>query len=240
MKKSVTISIGMISLAVLLLSGCGQIPVNKHKKNENQSYIKLQAEDASLITACTEIAEYRLMSYYPQFRFSTEYSDDGTSVISFDADENWDESKLEQICRYGRLTFRKGTDTETDDEGNTVPTGEIILENSDISKAEVNFIDNGMGQEYSVHISMNAAGSDKFSLATSVLAGKDIPLSIWFDNELISSPKVTAPITNGEAVITGNFDADSAAELANAIDSGAMPCALAVIDHKIVTSQDNK
>ena len=73
-----------------------------------------------------------------------------------------------------------------------------------------------------------------------MLASTDIPLSIWFDNELISSPKVTAPITNGEAIITGNFDADSAAELANAIDSGAMPCALTVIDHKIVTSQDNK
>ena len=42
------------------------------------------------------------------------------------------------------------------------------------------------------------------------MAGTGESISIWMDNDMISAPTVNEAITNGEAVISGNFTADSA------------------------------
>lgn len=239
MRKAASIPFAVLTLSALLLGGCGKNSGSSEKTDKYDSYIKLKAEDAGLIDHCTEIAESRLLSYYPQIESDADHDEEGTLIISFDCPEDWDDAAIDKICRCGRLTFRKGTDTGTDTGGNTVPTGEIVLDNSDVSKAEAAMVETIDGLEYSVTISMNGSGRDKFAAATQELAGTDMPLSIWFDDELISAPTVAAPITDGQAVITGNFSKDSAEELANAIDSGAMPCGLTVIEKKINKPHDD-
>lgn len=240
MTKARTLSLGVLTLAALFLNGCGTKNDSASNNEAHQSFIKLQAEDAGLIKTCTEVAEYRLLSYYPQLTFDAEYAEQGVSVISFDCPENWDDRVLEQICRYGKLTFVKGAETETDDNGTIVPKGEIILENNDISNATATMMSDESGQNFAVTLALNDAGRDKFAAATEELAGTDTPISIWFDGELISSPTVQFPITDGQAMITGDFTLDSASDIANAIDSGALPCGLSVIDHKITLPQETE
>ena len=122
------------------------------------------------------------------------------------------------------LTFRKGTDTTTDEDGNEVPSGEIVLKGDDIVSAKGGIVSQeGKEIEYGVSLELSKSGTEKFADATSELAGSSTPISIWMDNTLISAPTVNSAITDGKAQITGNFDLESATKLANQINSGALP-----------------
>ncbi len=222
-----------ICMAAALLSGCNvETPVSEPPKGYDSS-ITLQAEVSTLITDCTQVVESRLKSEYPQLDLNVTYPDAETSVIAFNCPENWNDTTLETLCRYGELTFRKGTDAEVNSEGVTVPTGEIVLRNTDIDDAEAILMSDVSGETYAVSVILCDSGRDKFAAATEELAGTSTPIAIWFDDELISAPAVSTAITDGKAVITGDFTLDSASELAAAIDSGALPCGLDIIEFKI-------
>jgi len=229
MKKKIAIT----ALAAALLSGCNvEAPVSEPPKGYDSS-ITLQAEVSTLITDCTQIAEMRLISEYPELDLNVTYPDAETALIEFDCPDNWNEATLETLCRYGELTFRKGTDTEVNSEGQTVPTGEIILQNTDINDAEAVLMSDVSGESYAISVTLFDSGRDKFAAATGELAGTGTPIAIWFDDELISAPTVSSAIADGNVLITGNFTLDSASELAAAIDSGALPCGLTITDFKI-------
>lgn len=127
------------------------------------------------------------------------------------------------------LTFRKGTDTTTDAEGNTVPSGEIVLTGDDIASAKSQYLptDDGKDLEYVVSLELKSdgenSGKEKFAAATGELMGTETPISIWMDNTMISAPRVNSTITDGKAQISGSFDADSSKKLADQINSGALP-----------------
>ena len=84
---------------------------------------------------------------------------------------------------------------------------------------------------YVVSLKLTKTGASKFAEATARLKGQVI--SIWMDDIEISAPTVNDTITNGEAIISGNFDADSAKELADKINAGSLPFALTVDDSKL-------
>ncbi|MCR4888858.1 MAG: SecD/SecF family protein translocase subunit [Ruminococcus sp.] len=140
-------------------------------------------------------------------------------------ESNFDpEGAVKELGEMAELTFRKGTDSETDEEGNTVPTGDIVINGSDIAEAGYTQQPDSYGNlEWVVTLKLNASGTEKFGTATSELAGSQTPISIWMDNNMISSPTVNNAITNGNAVITGNFTSESAKKLADQINSGALP-----------------
>ena len=135
------------------------------------------------------------------------------------------ESAVKELGEMAVLTFRKGTDTTTDENGNEVPSGEIVLVGDDIASAKsmYNRLEEGKDFENYVSLTLNESGKKKFADATSELAGTSTPISIWMDNTLISAPSVNDAITGGQAQITGNFDEESATKLANQINSGALP-----------------
>lgn len=222
-----------ICMASALLSGCTPDVLPSEPPKGYDSSITLQAEVGTLITDCTQVAEMRLKYEYPELELNVSYPDAETSVIEFDRPENWNESTLEALCRNGELTFRKGTDTEVNSEGQAVPTGEIVLQSSDIDMAKTVQMPNEYELTYVVSIKLFDSGRTKFAAATEELAGTDTPIGIWYDDELISAPTVAAPITDGEVVISGNFTLESANELSAAIDSGALPCGLTITDFKI-------
>lgn len=221
------------AMAAALLTGCNvEAPVSEPPKGYDSS-ITLQAEVSTLITDCTQVAESRLKSEYPQLDLNVTYPDAETSVIEFNCPENWNDTTLETLCRYGELTFRKGTDTEVNSEGQTVPTGEIVLQNTDIKKSEAVKVLNADEDVCQVTVKLCDSGREKFADVTRELAGTDTPIAIWFDDELISAPTVSTAIIDGNMAITGDFTWDSAKEIAAAIDSGALPCGLDIIDFKI-------
>ncbi len=184
--------------------------------------------DKNQLDAATEIIKTRLTSL--GITDNEVYSDEKSDriIVRFpwqvgESDFN-PEAAVKELGEMAELTFRKGTDTTTDENGETIPTGEIVLMGSDIDSAQAQYRQDDKGDyEYLVALVLKEEGRSKFADATSELAGSSTPISIWMDNTMISAPSVNDAITNGEAVISGNFDQDSSKKLADQINSGALP-----------------
>jgi preprotein translocase subunit SecD len=78
---------------------------------------------------------------------------------------------------------------------------------------------------WQVSFTLNGQGASKFASATQQLVGRQ--LAVVLDNIVISAPEVRSAITGGQGVITGNFTADEAKNLAVVLNSGALPVELA-------------
>lgn len=119
-------------------------------------------------------------------------------------------SAINELGETALLTFREGTQD---------PNGAIVLQGSDVDQASVGYDQEKL--QYIVLLKLTSEGADKFSEATGRLVGKTI--SIFMDNECISYPTVNQQISGGDASISGNFTQEEAKELANKINSGALP-----------------
>lgn len=110
--------------------------------------------------------------------------------------------------------------------GNEDSTDIILSGSADIANAAAGMDESG---KYVVNLTFTDQGMQKFSAATA----KYSQISIWMDDTMISAPTVKEQITTNNAYIEGNFDADSATELANKINAGSLPFALTVDDSKL-------
>ncbi len=117
------------------------------------------------------------------------------------------ENAVKELGETALLTFRENQD------------GDVVLEGTDVKEARAG-MDTQTG-EYIVSLELSDEGAKKFSEATDRLMGQYI--SIWMDDTMISMPQVNAHITDGNAQISGNFDAESAKDLADKINGGALP-----------------
>ena len=105
----------------------------------------------------------------------------------------------------------------------------ILSGAADIAGAEPGY--DSENSQYIVSLDLTSAGAEKFAAATKRLKGSTI--SIWMDDTMISAPTVNEVITDGKAMISGNFDADSATELSDKINAGSLPFALTVDESKL-------
>lgn len=83
-----------------------------------------------------------------------------------------------------------------------------------------------------VTITFDAEGSQKFADLTRKNLQK--PLAIVIDNKLISAPTVQSVIDQGNAVISGNFTIKDAKELSVALNSGALPVPITLVQQRTV------
>lgn len=135
----------------------------------------------------------------------------------FDAD-----SAIKELGQTAVLSFRKGSSKDAD--GN--PTGDIVFEGTQVKKAQAVYIpsdDLGNNYQWAVSLKLKDEGAKAFSDATAELSKTKDTISIWIDDILISAPTVQEQISNGEAIISGNFDSQTAQSLANKINGGALP-----------------
>ena len=98
---------------------------------------------------------------------------------------------------------------------------------------------NQAGTGWEVAIRFNDKGGKKFAELTKKLAGTGRTLGIFLDDNLVSAPVVgvefaTTGITGGSAVITGNFDIDSANGLAIQLRGGSLPFPVEVVENRTV------
>jgi len=77
---------------------------------------------------------------------------------------------------------------------------------SELSKGQLGF---------EVAVSFDEAGTDVLARLTSANVGKHV--AILVDGELVSAPRIAAPIVQGMAVINGNFDETEAKRIAEGI-----------------------
>lgn len=104
------------------------------------------------------------------------------------------------------------------------------LTGKDLNNASVEF-DQRTGRPQ-ISLQFNAEGTKLFSDITTRNVGK--PVAIFLDGVELSAPVVQTAITNGRAVINGQFDVQYAKTLASRLNSGALPVPIHLISQQNV------
>ena len=127
---------------------------------------------------------------------------------------------VDSLSKTGNLTFK-------DADGNEVLNG------TDVDEASV--VINSSSNAPVVSLKLTDEGAKKFAEATEANLHKKI--SIYMDDEEISSPTVNAVITDGNAIIEGSGSLDEAKNLAGLINAGALPVTVKAIQIENVGAQ---
>ncbi len=136
-------------------------------------------------------------------------------------DESFDpEEAVKELGETAMLSFREGYHGDLTD-GQTYEDLPLVLTGSDVKSATAVYLNDS--NDYAVSLELNESGKEAFSEATGRLVTTNGRISIWMDDNEISYPNVSAHITDGNAIISGSFDADSSKELADKINGGALP-----------------
>lgn len=130
------------------------------------------------------------------------------------------EAAVKELGETAMLSFREGASSAIGS-GQTYEDLPLVLNGSDVESARA--IYNTQDKEYQVELKLKDSGVTAFSEATERLSASNGVISIWMDDDMISEPRVSAHIADGSATISGSFDADSAKELADKINGGALP-----------------
>ena len=104
------------------------------------------------------------------------------------------------------------------------------LNGKHIKKAKLDF-ENQTGNPV-VALEFTTEGAKIFSQVTKRNIGK--PVAIIIDNLILSAPTVKQEITEGTAIISGSFTVDQAKKLAIAINSGALPLPIKLIEQRSI------
>jgi protein-export membrane protein SecD len=112
--------------------------------------------------------------------------------------------------------------------GQYVITRKPVVGGENLTDAKLDF-QNGAAV---VSFKFNTVGGRKFGEVTKNHIGEQ--LAIVLDNEVISAPTIQSAIMGGSGVITGNFTADTANDLALLLRSGALPAPLEVLEERTV------
>lgn len=132
------------------------------------------------------------------------------------------QTAIDEIGTTAKMVFRKGSTAD----------GEEILSGDDVTSANAAYNET---EGWVVQLKFNSAGAAAFADATTEQAANNGTISIWLDDENISTATVNEAITGGEAIIKGKFDQDSASTLANQINSGALPFALSAESYSTIS-----
>jgi len=86
--------------------------------------------------------------------------------------------------------------------------------------------------EYQVSFELTPNGSNIFRDFTTQNIGES--LAIVLDNQVISAPVINEPITDGQGVISGNFDYETSNALAIQLRYGSLPIPLKIVETRTV------
>jgi len=142
-------------------------------------------------------------------------------------------SAIKLIGQTAQLSFKEETPAKDQKEATQTPiflrlTKDTGLTGKHIKKAQLTF-DNQTGKPQ-VALIFTDEGGKLFAKITERNVGK--PVAIYLDQFLLSAPVVQQKIEGGNAVITGNFTVDEAKKLAIAINSGALPLPIKLVEQK--------
>jgi protein-export membrane protein SecD len=105
------------------------------------------------------------------------------------------------------------------------------LSGKNLKSAAVTFQNQGLS-EPQVSLKFDDEGTKLFAEITKKNLQKRV--AIYLDSEIISAPTVQSEITNGEAVITGNFTIDQAKKLVQRLNEGALPVPITLVSQQSV------
>ncbi|GBE16576.1 foldase protein PrsA precursor [bacterium BMS3Abin15] len=111
------------------------------------------------------------------------------------------------------------------------------LSGKNLKTADVVFANQGLS-EPQVSLKFDDEGTKVFAELTKNNIGKTI--AIYLDETIISAPVVQVEITNGEAVITGDFSVDEAKKLSQRLNEGALPVPLTLVSQQSIEASLGK
>ncbi|MCK8436780.1 protein translocase subunit SecD [Streptomyces sp. D2-8] len=116
--------------------------------------------------------------------------------------------------------------------------GPAEVDGTDVDKAQA-VLNTQTGAGWTVTMDFTGAGGKKFADVTGKLAQNQSPqnqFAIVLDGDVVSDPYVSQALTGGNAEISGNFNQQSAQELANMLSYGALPLTFKVDSMTTVTA----
>ncbi|GGX08990.1 protein translocase subunit SecD [Streptomyces lomondensis] len=116
--------------------------------------------------------------------------------------------------------------------------GPAEVDGTDVDKAQA-VLNTQTGAGWTVTMDFTDGGAKKFAAITGKLAQNQSPqnqFAIVLDGDVVSDPYVRQALTGGNAEISGNFNQQSAQELANMLTYGALPLTFKVDSMTTVTA----
>ncbi|MBT4071705.1 MAG: protein translocase subunit SecD [Candidatus Magasanikbacteria bacterium] len=104
------------------------------------------------------------------------------------------------------------------------------LSGKQLDRAEI--VTDGQTGSIQVSLKFDKEGTELFAGITERNVGKSV--AIFLDGDVISAPTVQAVITGGEAVISGSFSLLEARELAQRLNTGALPVPIHLISQQSI------
>ncbi|HIT85340.1 MAG TPA: protein translocase subunit SecD [Candidatus Ornithomonoglobus intestinigallinarum] len=164
---------------------------------------------------------------YTEARISK--TDDGKITVEIPSVTDTDEA-ASLLGEVAKLTFR-------DAQGNVVLDGATDIVDATYQYGRTS--ETSAAQSY-VQVQFSPDAREKFAEATKAAAAATDGtnyISIYMDDDVISSPMVSEEINSETCVITGDFTPEEAQDLANKIKSGALPFNLNVISQETVGAE---
>ncbi len=185
------------------------------------------ATDEQLDSAKEVIVQRMINLSITDYEAYVDYSNDRI-IVRFpwkEGEADFDpEAAVKELGETAQLTFREGLELDELNRPTGVTASTIILEGKDVEEAYQAYDQNAPADtRWLVSLKLTEEGAKKFAEATARLYETNGRISIWMDDSYISAPTVNAVITDGNATISGSFDAESSKKLADQINSGALP-----------------
>ena len=213
----------------------------------------------------TDMADtiYKLQQRVESYSTEAQVYQEGSNRIAIEIPGVSDaETILAQLGRPGALYFIAQTDSQgnqnyqsssvMNDDGTTEQKvvltktieeleadGSIVITGADVADARAGTQqDNMKNNQYVVSLNLTPEGSTKFAEATTRAVNNGYEtIGIYYDGEIISSPRVNEPILNGQASISGSFTYEEAEILASTIRIGGLNLELEELHSKVVGAQ---
>lgn len=131
------------------------------------------------------------------------------------------------IGQTAQLVFAEVVEEPVEDEP---PYTITDLTGADLKSARVGF-DQNTGKPL-VSLQFSDEGAKKFEALTEKNINK--PLPVLLDNQLVTAPIVQGKISGGSAQISGNFSTQEAENLAIALNAGALPVPIKLVEQRTV------
>ncbi len=201
----------------------------------------ISATDAQITSMKEVIVRRMIANNITDYEAYTDFDNDQV-IIRFPWKKSETEfdaaSAIEELGKTAMLEFYTDTSSSTEkpDEDKLVLTGEMV----ESAEAGIDPTDSTP----LVQLNLNDKGKQAFADATKKQyqlnnngQNSTYTISIWLDEDCISNPSVSAHITDGVATISGGFaDYSEASELANLINSGALPFAITAKNTRTVAA----
>lgn len=166
-------------------------------------------------------------------------TDNGQVIIRFPWQKGETEfdaaAAIEELGKTALLEFYLDTSSSEAKPGKDA----FVLNGNSVESAGVVYDEDGKPV---VTLKLKSDGTKAFADATKKQKelngsnGTTNTISIWLDDDCISNPSVNAHITTGEAIIEGSFTYDEAVDLANLINSGALPFSITAKNTNTITA----